>query len=126
MYLIYIDDSTEKPRYIFSAMAVPVARWNEAFGVLKVRRSHLKSVHGISPRHELHANSFVAGRGSLGAPGVVSKHVRSQIFQTSFQVMEHLSALDVRLFNVCHNGRQDWAFERLLNRINTFMCSDPR
>jgi len=35
MYLIYIDDSSEPPTHIFSALAVPYNRWNENFERVK-------------------------------------------------------------------------------------------
>ena len=65
MYFIYIDDSSERPSHIFSAIAVPIDRWNEVFEILKKWRAHLKNIHGISKGYELHANDFLSGRGSL-------------------------------------------------------------
>ena len=125
MHLIYIDDSVERPVHIFSALAVPVHRWNEAFDGLKAWRKHLKDVHGISPRYELHATQFLSGRGTAGTVKTLSRHTRSQIFHTSFAVTEWMAKqFDVKIFNVCTaNDRQDWAFERLLNRINRTMVS---
>jgi hypothetical protein len=33
MHLIYIDDSFEKPRQIYSAIAVPAGQWRAFFGL---------------------------------------------------------------------------------------------
>lgn len=119
-----MDDSAEAGHaYIFSAIAVPTSSWNEVFGVLRSWRAHLRDVHGIPVRQELHATQFLSGRGSLGANGVISRHKRAQIFHKSFQVLEYLHRHGVRVFNVCHVGDQDRAFERLLNRINRTMQS---
>ncbi|MBZ9748207.1 DUF3800 domain-containing protein [Mesorhizobium sp. CO1-1-7] len=124
MHFIYIDDSSERPTHIFSAIAVPVSRWNETFLGLKQWRTHLRTTHGISTTYELHANQFLSGRGSLGTLNTISRHKRAQIFHTSFAVTEWLLGFDARVFNVClNNDRQDWAFERLLNRINRTMHS---
>ena len=67
---------------------------------------------------ELHATDFVAGRGRLG-PGVVTKHRRSQIFLGALKLLNRTDG--IRIFNICLVHNQNWAFERLLNRINRTM-----
>lgn len=119
MHFIYIDDSTERPRHVFSAMCVPCAHWNEVFSRLKRWREHLRDVHGIPLRYELHAGEFLTGRGSGGTLQTLSRHKRAQIFHTSFKVTEWLNECGVTLFNVCNADDDQYrAFERLLNRIN--------
>ncbi|WP_420431066.1 DUF3800 domain-containing protein [Hyphobacterium sp.] len=122
MHFIYIDDSTERPVNIFSALCVPCAQWNEAFSRLKRWRTHLKENFGIPLNYELHAAEFLSGRGSSGGLDQLSRHKRAQIFHTSFRVTNWLNEIGVTLFNVCNaDDDQFRAFERLLNRINRTM-----
>lgn len=122
MHFIYIDDSTERPLHVFSAMSVPCDRWNETFERLKMWRKHLHDVHSIPVNYELHAQEFLSGRGSAGKIGNLSRHKRAQIFHTAFKVSNWLNECGVTLFNVCNaDDNQERAFERLLNRINRTM-----
>lgn len=122
MHFIYIDDSTERPTNIFSAMCVPCNNWNAVFSRMKRWRSHLRDTFGIPMNYELHAAEFLSGRGSAGMLGQLSRHKRAQIFHTSFRVTNWLNELGVTLFNVCNRDDDQYrAFERLLNRINRTM-----
>lgn len=122
MHLIYIDDSTERPTNIFSALAIPHRNWNECFSYLKEWRAHLKATHNIPMNFELHATNFLSGRGSNGALSFVSRHTRAQIFHKSFEVVEYMQMYGALVFNVCNaDDNQFRAFERLLNRINRTM-----
>lgn len=124
MYLIYIDDSTERPVNIFSALAIPHERWNDCFDYIKKWRKHLKEVHGIPMDYELHATQFLSGRGSSGVLAGLSRHQRAQIFHKNFKVVEYMDRFGVKLFNVCNaDDDQFKSFERLLNRINRTMSS---
>ena len=123
MHFIYIDDSGEQGTYIFSCLAVPAENWNKTFEVLKEWRLHLKQIHGISTKCELHAHQFLSGRGTLGALNSISRHRRSQIFHKTFDIIEWLGGeCGVRCFNVC-KSEQDQAFEWLLNRIQRTMVA---
>lgn len=121
-YFIYIDDSSEGGVHIFSAIAIPADRWKKTNQLLKDWRLHLKNAHGIPLATELHAHAFISGRGSNGALRALSRHRRSQIFHRAFHMVEWMSndEYGLKLFNVC-TGNQDWAFERLLNRIDRTM-----
>lgn len=122
MHFVYIDDSTERPTHIFSAVCVPCERWNEAFDRLRRWRKHLLEVHNIPLLHELHAQEFLSGRNSDGAFQDLSRHKRAQIFHTGMKVMEWLNGCGVTLFNVCNADDDQYrAFERLVNRINRTM-----
>ena len=118
MHLIYIDDSREHPLYCFSGLVVPADQWLETFCAVKKWRRGLKDSDGIYVTKELHAWKFVSGRGAI-SPQIVTKSRRCQIFRESMSFLADLT--QVRLFNVCLDYRQDWAFERLLNRINRTM-----
>lgn len=116
MHFIYIDDSGEGRRKIFSAIAVPVRYWNDVFQRVKHWRQDLHIQHGIPLNYELHATKFVRGRGR-GASGL---RRRSAIYFDTFRLLNELPGVGV--FNVCFdNGNTARAFERLLNRINRTM-----
>lgn len=122
MHFIYIDDSTDRPLNVFSAMCVPCDRWNETFERIKKWRQHLKEVHNIPLNFELHAQSFISGRNSAGEFQHLSRHNRAQILHTSMKVTNWLNGSGVTLFNVCNRDDDQFrAFERLLNRINRTM-----
>ncbi len=118
MHLIYIDDSYEKPTLTFSAIAVPATSWASTFTAIKEWRRGLKESDGIMVTKEFHATEFVSGRGRLGN-NIITKHRRSQIFHSTFRMLNNLP--DIRIFNVCRTDHTEWAFERLLNRINRTM-----
>lgn len=124
MHFLYIDDSTERPVNIFSAICVPCEQWNEVFDRLKRWRKHLKDVHGIPLNYELHARKFLSGRGTASAVRTISRHQRAQIFHSSFKVTNWLNELGVTTFNVCNADDDQYrAFERLLNRVDRTMLA---
>ena len=102
MHFIYIDDSTERPVNIFSAICVPCEQWNEVFERLKRWRKHLKDIHGIPLNYELHARKFLSGRGTASAIKEISRHQRAQIFHSSFKVTNWLNEVGISVFNVCN------------------------
>jgi hypothetical protein len=118
MHLIYIDDSQDNPLYCFSALAVPADHWLDTFREVKEWRRGLRTSDGIFITKELHAWKFVSGRGRI-SDRVVTKGRRCNLFHGSLDFIAGLT--DIKLFNVCLHDRQDWAFERLLNRINRTM-----
>ena len=120
MYLIYIDDSKDEQLCVFSALAVPVIEWRNVFQRIKAYRKALQDFYTISIYYELHAHKFVKGEGSLGSTKIVPKGLRCQIFKDTLHFITTLPG--VRNFNVCFPiQKEDWAFERLLNRINRTM-----
>lgn len=125
MHFIYIDDSTERPLNIFSALCVPCDKWDEVFSVLKLWRKNLRDVHGIPLNFELHATEFLSGRGSSGRLSELSRHKRAQIFHSTVNITEWLfDQKGCSLFNVAnYSDNQFEAFERLLNRINRTMTA---
>ena len=125
MHFIYIDDSTDRPTNVFSALCVPCDRWNDVFAGMKKWRAHLRDTHHIPIQHELHAQEFLSGRGSAASFQALTRHKRAQIFFTTMKVTNWLHrSWGVSLFNVCTNDDDQFrAFERLLNRINRTMQS---
>ena len=118
-HLIYIDDSRDERFCVFSALAIPVTDWLEAFQSLKGYRHSLKKSDGIYVYKELHAWKFVFGRGRI-ADRDVPRARRCQIFKDTLEVATHLS--EAKLFNAAFPAKKDeQAFEWLLNRINRTM-----
>lgn len=118
MHLIYLDDSYEQPCMTFAGIAVPATAWRATFNRIREWRRSLRTSDGILVTRELHATEFVAGRGRLG-PQIVTKHRRSQIFHSAFRLMNGID--NVRVFSCCRVDHPNWAFERLVTRINRTM-----
>ena len=125
MHFIYIDDSSDRPTHVFSALCVPCDRWNDVFDAMKKWRRHLRDTHKIPLDHELHAQEFISGRGSSSSFQHLSRHRRAQIFHTTMKVTNWLNRKwNVSLFNVCNDDDNQFkAFEYLINRINRTMLS---
>ena len=119
MYLFYIDDSADGHYYTFSAIGIPDNHWRDVFGKIAEFRSKLKADHGIYVRKELHAWKFLSGRGRPSRE-FLSLEKRAEIFNQCLLFLVSLKPYEIMLFNVALKN-QDWAFERLLNRINRTM-----
>jgi uncharacterized protein DUF3800 len=121
MHLIYIDDSQDQDTrfYVFSALAIPAERWRAAFAEIRDFRRLIRDSDGIYVTKELHAWKFVSGRGRI-SQRIVTKARRCSIFRQTLALLARQQD-SLSLFNVALAYRQDWAFERLLNRINRTM-----
>lgn len=120
MHLVYIDDSQDQQArlYTFAALAVPAERWRATFSEIRQFRRLIRDSDGIFVTKELHAWKFVSGRGRV-APRIVTKGRRCSIFREALAVLARQQDTLSSFNSVLH--RQDWAFERLLNRINRTM-----
>lgn len=85
MHLIYIDDSKDEIICVFSALAVPVDQWHEAFKQVREFRRSLRQTYGIYVYEELHAWKFVSGRGRP-SDRLVTKSQRAMIFQNALSL----------------------------------------
>jgi hypothetical protein len=116
MHLIYIDDSRDEYLCVFSALALPVDQWHEAFRQVREFRRELRRAYGIYVYKELHAWKFVSGRGKI-SDRVVTKGQRCAIFRDGLRMMARLPG--ARLFNAVFPRKEDErALEWTLNRIN--------
>jgi hypothetical protein len=89
------------------------------FNEIRAFRRLIRDSDGIYVTKELHAWKFVSGRGHI-SPRVVTKGRRCAIFREALALLaQQVDSLS--LFNAALLYRQDWAFERLLNRINRTM-----
>jgi len=59
MHLIYIDDSKDEKKCLFSALAVPASQWQNIFQQVKDFRKTIRNSDGIYIHKELHACEFV-------------------------------------------------------------------
>src|SRR5947209_16595933 len=100
MHFVYIDDSSDRPTHVFSAVCIPCDRWNDVFAGIRRWRTSLREVHNIPLKHELHAQEFISGRGSASTFQGLSRHKRAQIFFTSMKVTNWLARhWNVSVFN---------------------------
>jgi hypothetical protein len=119
MHLVYIDDSRDEQLCAFSALAIPVVEWRNAFAQVRQFRRDLRRTDGIYVYKEFHASEFVSGRGQI-ADRTVPKGRRARIFQDAVRLVTALPG--ARLFNAVFPAAEDErAFERLLNRVNRTM-----
>lgn len=118
-HIVYIDDSGDESLTIFSAVAIPMESWAEAFSILKDFRKTLRRTDGIYVYKEFHAWKFVSGRGQISYR-IVPKGRRCQIFRESLDLFTRLPG--VMVFNAAFpKGQKLRAFERLMNRVNRTM-----
>jgi hypothetical protein len=116
MRFIYVDESHDDQLYVLSAMALPADSWSQALDQVVQYRRDLKRTDGIYVSTEFHAWKFVSGRGNI-ADRIVTKARRCEIFVETLKFMTTLPG--IKLFNAALTLKQaDWAFERLINRIN--------
>ena len=120
MHLVYIDDSGDPPAFgIFSALAIPEESWQFAFAAIKNFRHAIRRSDGIDIHKELHAWKFVSGRGHI-ADRIVTKSRRCALVGDALRVVASIPG--ACLFNAAfHASKEDFAFERLLNRIQKNM-----
>jgi hypothetical protein len=124
----YVDESYDKQKYCFSALAIRHSDWKESFDMVREHRVNLKKDHGIYLRKEIHARDLVKGRGKI-SPSVISKWQRSRILPGMLRLTASLPK--VSLFNVCldvadHADPQMVAWDRLLNRVERTMLEHER
>ena len=116
MYLIYEDNSRDKERCVYSALAVPADKWNTCLETIKNFRHDIQKSDGIFADAEFHAWKFVSGRGKI-ADSVVPKGRRCQIFKQTLQMVSNLP--EARLFNAVFPIKaSNHAYEALLADIN--------
>src|SRR5882762_5871888 len=119
MYLFYLDGSADHHYFTFSAIGIPEMGWREVFDRVKAFRHELRAKHGIFIAKELHAWKFLSGRGRP-SDQFLSRKIRASIFNDALTLLASFAPLEVKMLNAAL-GNEDWAFERLLNRLNKCM-----
>jgi Protein of unknown function (DUF3800) len=119
MFLFYIDGSQDGHYYTYSALGVRADKWRVVSADIGLFRKHLRATYGIFVAKELHAWKFVSGRGRP-SDRHLSKPQRAAIFEECLLFVNTLANHGCMLFNSALTN-QEWAFERLVNRINRTM-----
>lgn len=118
MRFAYLDESKDENRFfVYSALIVDGETWTSAFEKTKEFRRKLRQDHGIYIAQELHAWKFAAGKGQI-SDRVLDKARRAAIFR---EVLQFIA--DAGEFNVISscNRIEQYAFERLMNRLNNVL-----
>ena len=67
MYLIYVDDSGDEHRTLFSALAIPSQHWAKCLDTwLGWRKKNLLRSYGLSTKYELHGVQWLNKRPGSG------------------------------------------------------------
>lgn len=122
MFLIYMDDSKDQvnKKCVYSGIMVHEKYWMHFYKCLKNTRTQLKREYGIYTNKEFHAWKFLSGRGKLSEK-FINKQTRCEIFN---RYMVYLSRHRIHIINgIAPISKEDWLFERLMNRINKTMES---
>lgn len=119
MHLVYLDDSRDEERCVFSGLIVPAEQWRASFEQLRDFRRALKASDGIFVRKELHAWKFVSGRGRI-SDQIVTKHRRSEIFKEALAIAAGLPELKI-INGVTTADDDERIFEWIANRIQRTM-----
>lgn len=115
MWFAYIDESKDSGQlFIYTALIINGERWAGIFEKVRAFRKKLKVDHGIYLSKELHAWKFAAGKGMI-ADRPISKEKRAAIYREVLQFI--VDSKCFRVMSSC-NRKEEYAFERLMNRIN--------
>lgn len=115
MWFAYIDESKDENKfYIYTAVVLDGEKWSRAFEKLKAFRQTLKTDHGIYISQELHGWKFAAGKGRI-ADHPILKPERAEIFR---KVLRFIVESNCFVVTSSCNSNEQYAFERLMNRIN--------
>jgi hypothetical protein len=115
VWFAYIDESKDPGKfYNYTALITNGERWTSTFGKVRAFREHLRDQYGIFIAQELHGWKFAAGKGQV-ANHPILKPERAEIFREVLRFVVECKCFVV--VSSC-NAREQYAFERLLNRIN--------
>lgn len=107
MYLIYVDESGDEGRTVFSALAVPEHRWSSYLKGWLTWRKQLFRDHHVPASYELHAQDWLsfdpAPLDGGGAPAILERNRNSRrgrftLFEGGIRVIGTFH--DARLFTV--------------------------
>jgi len=116
MILFYVDDSGDERLTTFSAIGIPVERWNAATARWLAWRRWLHQEHGVDVDYRLHATHWVAGRGrpSKDADAVLNRS-RSARWSTYVSALDALAAMsEIVVLTVAQTGVDRMAAYRVL------------
>lgn len=116
VFLIYIDESYDPTHYAYSAVFVPVDKWNEIFQKILLWRQNLHKTHGIDVNGEIHSTEFVGGRGQPTSNR--DKNYRAALFNGFIKEIENLPHIKIINGFTIDKRRHEKLFEYLVTRIN--------
>jgi Protein of unknown function (DUF3800) len=118
MLIFYVDDSGDERMTTFSAIGIPVERWNAALARWLAWRRQLREEHGVDVQYRLHATDWVAGRGrpaeKPGAGVNRSKSLRWKLYVAALDVLAAMPSIVV--LTVSRPGTDRTAAYRVLMR----------
>jgi len=115
MWFVYLDESKHSNAFfVYSALIVDAAQWNDAFKALKDARARLRDRRGVYMKQELHARKFAAGKGQI-ANRPILKPERAEIFR---RVLSFTAEVGFFRLISSVNTNEFYAFDRIMNRIN--------
>ncbi len=113
-YLIYIDESYDNDKWVYSCIFVPISKWKNIFRCTVSFRKRLKEEYGPI-ESELHATKFIGNRG-ISNP--MTKEYRAKIFKKFLYFVETLHKYNVSIINgITTKGNESKLFEWILNRV---------
>jgi hypothetical protein len=118
-FIIYIDESYDTTRYVYSALIVPAFEWNTVFSEVLSWRQSLWADHKIPTDYELHATKLVGGQGEPLARR--DKDYRAQIFSSAFSMIERNERLKIINGITGNKKNHPLLFEWLMNRVNRYL-----
>lgn len=128
MYLVYIDESKDSKIDVcaYSALAIRMDEWHNAFHKLIKFRKKLKDNYQIPLYYEMHSSDFLAGRGSV-LFNKINTQTRIQIYKDFLDVATSFET--AKIWNSrsgLKNGKQFKAFENLATILDEVMRSEDR
>ncbi len=116
VYLIYVDESYDQTHYAYSAVFVPIDKWNNIFQQIHSWRQDLYKKHGIDTSKEIHSTEFIAGKGSPSANR--DKDFRAAVFNSFLKTIETFQG--IQLINGITSNKlfHETLFEYIVTRIN--------
>lgn len=118
MHIAYIDESKEDNKFfVYCALVIHERKWKNALRSIQAYRRKLRKSDGVYINKELHATKFCAGKGEISSK-VILKGRRCEIFRETLTFLPSVDGL--KLFSSVNTVEQ-YAFERLVNRVNRTM-----
>lgn len=119
VFLIYIDESYDPTHYAYSAIFVPVSKWNDIFQKILLWRKGLHQTHGIDVNGEIHSTEFVGGRGQPVSNR--DKNYRAGLFNSFLKEIENLPYIQIINGITVDKRRHETLFEYVVTRINNML-----
>jgi hypothetical protein len=128
VYLFYVDDSAGGGHDLLTAVGVDARAWSTSLDRWLTFRRDLAAEHGLPKAYELHAGTFVTGRGRPNQAdpraAINRDHgLRRRIYEQALDVVTADTQLSVH--TVHHVGRQDRdrIYRALLDHLEDWLAA---